>query len=250
MANPSSRVLLIIATGVVLAACAQHDDALDAARAAEVAAHQLEAQSIDEVDPADISAEGGWEQIGPGVWRLITRDEAGRPVGERVSASGHAAFEWLARVYFPARLETLTAALAETTTPFERIVAQDQINSAERFIAAIERWASEHRDGSPIAPLQSCTPTSSASAARTTASPGAKAYASGRNCSHVSTGWVDAYSFAGGNQDSSAQDLAGFGATGSASATSYGAAGSDCYARGEAIGYPSAFQSHVYSAEC
>lgn len=251
MSHHQLRALVLIAiVGLVLSACTRHPSPHDEARAAEIEALQLEAERIDPVGSLDFASDAGWEQIGPGVWRRLKFDDDGALVGERVKATGHDAFAWLRSTYFPARLATLTESLGEASTDFERMIIDDQIMSAERFLAAAERWAEGPGESSPVTPLQSCDPMANATAAPTTASPGAKAYANGRNCSYFNSGWVDTYAFAGGNHDADTQSLVGFGATGYATAVSYGSAGTDCYSRAEAVGYPSAFDSDTYSAKC
>lgn len=137
MTHHQLRVLVFIAiVGLTLSACTRHPNPLDEARVAEIEALQLEAERIDDVGQLDFAADAGWEQIGPGVWRRLELDDDGALVGERVKATGHDAFEWLQSTYFPTRLAALAESLGEASTDLERMIIEDQINSAERFIAS------------------------------------------------------------------------------------------------------------------
>ena len=91
--NYRDAELLVKRTGdLALQACTRPPSPLDEAQVAEIEALQLEAQRIDDAGGFDIASDAGWEQLGPGVWRLLTFDEGGALVGEGVEATGHGAF--------------------------------------------------------------------------------------------------------------------------------------------------------------
>lgn len=231
---------------LALSACSDLSTPNTDARNLERAALEAAASQVDESAAFDPT---GWEAIGPDVWRRAAYDDNGRRTGERIKAHGPYALEWLRDVYFPEQIILIEAELESGAAGVDRIELEDRLDTARRFVTRVGDWG-RGAASSSVLPAQGCTASANASAGPTTASPGAKAYANGRNCSFYQSGWIDTYAFAGGNEDDDSEYLHQYGDSGSVSAATYGNAGTTCYSRGEAVGYPDAFDYETHSASC